>query len=104
MSIILDRTYKVYSVKSQCLKKIVPRLPLLYKKIIIIHSFILFVSADCGLGESPSHAQTSGSRGHGDILYFKCPQGYQLIGPSMVTCKNGAWSEAYPNCVQDNMV
>ncbi|XP_071787113.1 E-selectin-like [Asterias amurensis] len=60
--------------------------------------------ADCEVGESPSNSQTNGSRGHGNIQYFKCLQGYQLIGPSMVTCKNGAWSEAYPSCLQDIMV
>jgi hypothetical protein len=44
---------------------------------------------------------SKGGRNHGDVVNFKCLAGYQLIGKSMITCKDGAWSDEYPSCVTD---
>ncbi|XP_033758117.1 fibropellin-1-like [Pecten maximus] len=35
---------------------------------------------------------------HGTILKFWCKNYYELIGQSMVTCKNGVWSTNLPEC------
>ncbi|XP_038063302.1 sushi, von Willebrand factor type A, EGF and pentraxin domain-containing protein 1-like [Patiria miniata] len=59
--------------------------------------------ADCMAVEAPSNAGVRGGTGHGDVIYFRCLEGFQLIGKSMITCQDGAWSDEYPRCEGNSM-
>ncbi|CAB4016541.1 Hypothetical predicted protein [Paramuricea clavata] len=50
------------------------------------------------MSKIPNGALNSRSRTHGSFIHFVCNGGYQLIGASNATCKDGRWSEKLPQC------
>ncbi|XP_022099048.1 E-selectin-like [Acanthaster planci] len=59
--------------------------------------------ADCMGIPALSNSVSTGGTSHGDVIHFKCLEGYQLLGKSIITCKDGAWSDEYPSCVTNVM-
>ena len=53
--------------------------------------------ADCPAPVNPSNGQVVIK---GGIAIYLCDRGYILVGSSLRTCKDGAWTGDAPKCVQ----
>ncbi|KAI8495182.1 carbohydrate binding [Branchiostoma belcheri] len=53
----------------------------------------------CPLLAPPLNGLMTGSNSYGDVVTFMCDPGYNLVGPSSLTCQsNGTWSQRSPTC------